>query len=45
VVEDLRRTLDQSSVTARLDVLEEQELALEAYCRVAREDGLWKWVA
>jgi GT2 family glycosyltransferase len=44
VVEDLGRKLDQSSVMARLELLDEQELALEEYCRVAREDGLWQWV-
>ena len=44
LIEDLSRRLDQSTVTARLELLEEQELALEEYCRVAREDGPWQWV-
>ena len=44
LIEDLGRRLDHSSVAARLEVLEEQELALEEYCRVTRDDGPWQWV-
>jgi GT2 family glycosyltransferase len=44
LLEDLGRKLDRSSAMARLEVLEEQELALEEYCRATREDGPWQWV-
>jgi FkbM family methyltransferase len=44
VIEDLARTPEASSVAARLEILEEQELALEAYCRLTRDDGPWQWV-
>lgn len=45
VVENLGRQVGQGTVLARLEVLEEQELALEEYCRLARDDGPWQWVA
>ena len=43
----LQQELDEEAgqfVMTRLAMLEEQELALDAYLRAARDDGLWKWV-
>ena len=34
-----------SPVESRLNVLEEQEQALEAYLRLSPDNGLWRWVA
>lgn len=45
LIEDLERLAEQGTVMARLEVLEEQELALEEYCRVTHDDGPWQWVA
>jgi len=43
-IAELRRKVDQGAVEARLEMLEEQELALEEYCRVTHADGPWQWV-
>ena len=43
-IEELGRLVDQGTVLARLEVLEEQELAIEAYCQAAHDEGPWQWV-
>ncbi|MDP8924783.1 MAG: glycosyltransferase [Chloroflexota bacterium] len=47
VAEERRRALDQeaaNAMTARLELLEEQELAAEAYLRACSDDAFWQWV-
>jgi glycosyltransferase involved in cell wall biosynthesis len=38
-------SFDRVRLATRLEVLEQQEQALEAYFRVAGDDGIWRWVA
>ncbi|MCC7369328.1 MAG: FkbM family methyltransferase [Chloroflexi bacterium] len=48
VIENLQRTLDEADgqrATILLEVLTEQEKAVEAYLRASRDDGLWKQAA
>jgi FkbM family methyltransferase len=46
IITDLQAIQDHEvdSVRERLQVLEEQEEALEAYLRIGHDDGIWKWV-